>query len=57
MSLWRIAWSYLWDRKFTTFLTILSVAQQAAGAQQWLAGKEIRKKLYVPKKLVNFVIG
>jgi leucyl-tRNA synthetase len=37
--------------------TILITAQQAAGAQQWLAGKEIRKKLYVPKKLVNFVVS
>ena len=37
--------------------TILSTAQQAAGAQQWLAGKEIKKRLYVPKKLVNFVVG
>lgn len=26
MSLWHIAWSYLWDRKFTTCLTIMSVA-------------------------------
>lgn len=26
MSLWRIAWSYLWNRKLTTLLTILSVA-------------------------------
>ena len=26
MSLWYIAWSYLWSRKFTTSLTILSVA-------------------------------
>ena len=26
MSLWHIAWSYLWNRKFTTVLTILSVA-------------------------------
>ena len=26
MSLWYVAWSYLWSRKFTTFLTILSVA-------------------------------
>ena len=37
--------------------TILSTAQQAAGAQQWLAGKEIKKRLYVPKKLVNFVVS
>ncbi len=26
MSLWHIAWSYLWNRKFTTAMTILSVA-------------------------------
>lgn len=26
MSLWRIAWSYLWNRKLTTVLTIMSVA-------------------------------
>jgi putative ABC transport system permease protein len=26
MSLWHIAWSYLWNRKLTTCLTILSVA-------------------------------
>ncbi|HDP34796.1 MAG TPA: ABC transporter permease [Candidatus Hydrogenedentes bacterium] len=26
MNLWRIAWSYLWNRKLTTLLTILSVA-------------------------------
>ena len=26
MSLWHIAWSYLWNRRFTTSLTILSVA-------------------------------
>jgi leucyl-tRNA synthetase len=37
--------------------TILATAAQAAGAQQWLAGKAIKKKLYVPKKLVNFVVG
>ncbi len=26
MSLWRIAWGYLWSRKLTTVLTVLSVA-------------------------------
>lgn len=26
MSIWRIAWGYLWSRKFTTSLTLLSVA-------------------------------
>jgi putative ABC transport system permease protein len=26
MTLWHIAWNYLWNRKLTTFLTIISVA-------------------------------
>ena len=26
MTLWHIAWNYLWNRKLTTFLTIVSVA-------------------------------
>ena len=25
--------------------------------QPWLEGKTIKKRLYVPKKLVNFVVG
>jgi leucyl-tRNA synthetase len=37
--------------------SILSAAMATPGAQQWLAGKEIKKRLYVPKKLVNFVVG
>ena len=37
--------------------TILTTAAAAAGVQSWLAGKEIKKKLYVPKKLVNFVVA
>jgi leucyl-tRNA synthetase len=37
--------------------TILSAAQTAPGVQSWLDGKTIKKKLYVPKKLVNFVVG
>ena len=36
---------------------ILETAQSAAGVQTWIAGKEIKKKLYVPKKLVNFVVS
>jgi leucyl-tRNA synthetase len=36
--------------------TILAAAQSAPGVQQWINGKEIKKKLYVPKKLVNFVV-
>ena len=26
MSLWHIAWSYLWNRKLTTVMTVVSVA-------------------------------
>lgn len=37
--------------------TILQAAQSAPGVQQWVAGKEFKKRLYVPKKLVNFVVG
>jgi leucyl-tRNA synthetase len=37
--------------------TILSAAEAAPGAKPWLDGKTIRKRLYVPKKLVNFVVG
>ena len=32
-------------------------AEGAAKVQPWIAGKSIKKKLYVPKKLVNFVVG
>jgi leucyl-tRNA synthetase len=35
--------------------TILGEAASAAGVKPWLEGKQIRKRLYVPKKLVNFV--
>jgi leucyl-tRNA synthetase len=37
--------------------TILTTAAAAAGAKTWLAGKTVKKRLYVPKKLVNFVVG
>jgi len=37
--------------------TILSAAAASEKVQPWLAGKTIRKQLYVPKKLVNFVVG
>jgi leucyl-tRNA synthetase len=36
---------------------ILTAAEQAKGVQQWTSGKTIRKRLYVPKKLVNLVVG
>jgi leucyl-tRNA synthetase len=36
--------------------TILSTAESAPGVRQWIDGKPLRKRLYVPKKLVNFVV-
>jgi leucyl-tRNA synthetase len=37
--------------------TILAAAQASEKLAPWLAGKSIKKKLYVPKKLVNFVVS
>ena len=36
---------------------ILEAASRADKVGPWLNGKTIKKKLYVPKKLVNFVVG
>ena len=36
--------------------TVLSAAKADAGVQQWINGKQIVKELYVPSKLVNFVV-
>jgi len=36
---------------------ILAEAEKSPRLQPWLAGKEIKKRLYVPKKLVNFVVS
>jgi leucyl-tRNA synthetase len=37
--------------------TILSTAQSAEKVRQWTDGKTIKKRLYVPKKLVNLVVS
>jgi leucyl-tRNA synthetase len=37
--------------------TILTTAAGAAGVKPWVEGKQVKKRLYVPKKLVNFVVG
>jgi leucyl-tRNA synthetase len=37
--------------------TVLAAAERAAKAIPWIEGKDIRKRVYVPKKLVNFVVG
>jgi leucyl-tRNA synthetase len=38
-------------------IDILTAAENAEKVRPWLEGKAMRKKLYVPKKLVNFVVG
>jgi hypothetical protein len=36
---------------------ILREAEASAEVKPWVEGKNVRKRLYVPKKLVNFVVG
>ncbi|CAA9435596.1 MAG: Leucyl-tRNA synthetase [uncultured Phycisphaerae bacterium] len=36
---------------------ILAAAAAAEGVTNWIEGKAVKKRLYVPKKLVNFVVG
>ena len=36
--------------------TILSTAKSATDVKSWVEGKTLVKQLYVPKKLVNFVV-
>jgi leucyl-tRNA synthetase len=36
--------------------TIFTEARQAKGVQAWLDGKQIKKRIYVPRKLVSFVV-
>lgn len=35
----------------------LALAKQSEKIQKWLDGKEIRKEIFVPGKMINFVIG
>jgi leucyl-tRNA synthetase len=37
--------------------TILSTALAAERVKPWVQGKTIKKKVYVPRKLVNFVVA
>jgi leucyl-tRNA synthetase len=37
--------------------TILAAAEQAPGVQPWIAGKQMKKRLYVTKRLVNLVVA
>ena len=36
--------------------SVLAAAESSERLQPWIANKPIRKKLYVPKKLINFVV-
>lgn len=36
---------------------ILAAAKVAEGVPVWIEGKEMKKQLYVPKKLINFVVA
>ena len=38
-------------------ISILTAAENSEKIRPWVEGKAIHKKLYVPKKLVNFVVG
>jgi leucyl-tRNA synthetase len=37
--------------------SILAAAESAEKVKPWIEGKTIKKRLYVPKKLVNLVVG
>jgi leucyl-tRNA synthetase len=37
--------------------TVLATAETSERLKPWIAGKVLRKRLYVPKKLVNFVVS
>ena len=58
MSLWHIAWSYLWNRKLTTCLTILSVALGVALIYSVLTlREETRKRFEEEGQSFDVVVG
>ncbi len=58
MSLWHIAWSYLWNRKLTTCLTILSVALAVALISSVLTIRdETRKRFEEEGQAWDLVVG
>lgn len=58
MSLWRIAWNYLWDRWFTTALTILSVALAVGLISATLTIRnETRKRFEEEQSAWDIVVG
>jgi len=58
MSLWRIAWSYLWNRKLTTIMTVLSVALGVALISAVLTLREQTQKRFEEEgQAFDLVIG
>jgi putative ABC transport system permease protein len=58
MSLWFIAWSYLWDRKLTTGLTILSVALAVGLISALLTIRnETRQRFEEEQQAYDVVVG
>lgn len=58
MSLWHIAWNYLWSRKFTTFLTILSVALGVALISAVLTLRdETQRRFEEEQQAYDIVVG
>jgi len=58
MSLWHIAWSYLWNRRFTTALTILSVALGVGLISTVLTlREETRKRFEEEGSAFDIVVG
>ncbi len=58
MSLWHIAWSYLWNRKLTTFLTVLSVSLGVALISTVLTLEdETRRRFEDEGKVFDIVVG
>lgn len=58
MTLWHIAWSYLWNRKLTTCLTIASVALAVSLISSVLTlREETRKRFEEEGMLFDIVVG
>jgi len=58
MSLWQIAWGYLWNRKLTTLLTILSVGLSVGLITAVLTlREEMRKRFEEEGQAFDLVVG
>ena len=57
MSLWHIAWNYLWDRWFTTVLTILSVALAVGLISALLTVRNETRKRFEEEQSAYDIVG